>query len=170
MGAAYGSRWSVWDMRKLQGGKPVATGQGFIHGTHRFRYVQSCHSPSAHSLTHLPPSPSPHSLILPSLIPPILFTHPLHLPTSPLLHPAGVLLHPTSSPSPLIPPSTTPRSISTAPPTHRARRVSSCCALARTVCVTLTGSGHLRRVDSARVAWYIHGWQLLLGGMSLLCW
>ena len=41
VGAAYGSRWSIWDLRKLQGGKPIATGPGFIHGTHRFRYVRT---------------------------------------------------------------------------------------------------------------------------------
>ncbi|KAF8491930.1 WD40-repeat-containing domain protein [Gautieria morchelliformis] len=53
VGAAYGSRWSIWDMRKLQGGKPVATGQGFMHGTHRFRWCPT--SPNLFALSPLSP-------------------------------------------------------------------------------------------------------------------
>ncbi|KAG8927680.1 hypothetical protein FRC02_007933 [Tulasnella sp. 418] len=38
IGATYGNRWSVWDMRKLQGGKPVASGEGHAQGGSRFRW------------------------------------------------------------------------------------------------------------------------------------
>ncbi|QRV86547.1 hypothetical protein RhiJN_14565 [Ceratobasidium sp. AG-Ba] len=38
IGATYGSRWMIWDLRRLQGGKPVATGEGFLTGGHRFRW------------------------------------------------------------------------------------------------------------------------------------
>ncbi|KAG9103327.1 hypothetical protein FRC06_011383 [Ceratobasidium sp. 370] len=38
VGATYGSRWMIWDLRRLQGGKPVATGEGFLTGGHRFRW------------------------------------------------------------------------------------------------------------------------------------
>ncbi|KAG9018911.1 hypothetical protein FRB90_008302, partial [Tulasnella sp. 427] len=37
IGATYGTRWSVWDLRKLQGGKPIATGEGMEFGGDRFR-------------------------------------------------------------------------------------------------------------------------------------
>ncbi|CAE7205857.1 unnamed protein product [Rhizoctonia solani] len=38
IGATYGSRWMIWDLRRVQGGKPVATGEGFLSGGHRFRW------------------------------------------------------------------------------------------------------------------------------------
>ncbi|KIJ35701.1 hypothetical protein M422DRAFT_180342, partial [Sphaerobolus stellatus SS14] len=38
IGAAYGSRYSIWDMRELQGGKPTYSGSAFPHGIHRFRW------------------------------------------------------------------------------------------------------------------------------------
>lgn len=41
IGATYGSRWSVWDLRKLQGGKPIATGEGMEYGGDRFRWSPS---------------------------------------------------------------------------------------------------------------------------------
>jgi hypothetical protein len=37
IGATYGPRWMIWDLRRVQGGKPVATGEGFLSGGHRFR-------------------------------------------------------------------------------------------------------------------------------------
>ncbi|KAG8692751.1 hypothetical protein FRC09_010986, partial [Ceratobasidium sp. 395] len=36
IGATYGSRWMIWDLGRLQGGKPIATGEGFLTGGHRF--------------------------------------------------------------------------------------------------------------------------------------
>ncbi|KAF8511145.1 WD40-repeat-containing domain protein [Hysterangium stoloniferum] len=61
IGAAYGSRWAIWDMRRLQGGKPAATGQAFPHGTHRFRwcpttpdlFALSSHSPLEDAAIHV---------------------------------------------------------------------------------------------------------------------
>ncbi|KAF8682478.1 Utp21 protein [Rhizoctonia solani] len=38
IGATYGSRWMIWDLRRVQGGKPVAAGEGFLSGGHRFRW------------------------------------------------------------------------------------------------------------------------------------
>lgn len=38
IGATYGPRWMIWDLRRVQGGKPVATGEGFLSGGHRFRW------------------------------------------------------------------------------------------------------------------------------------
>lgn len=38
-GATYGSKWVIWNQRKLQGGKPVMSGEGFPEGGHRFRLV-----------------------------------------------------------------------------------------------------------------------------------
>ncbi|KAJ7684840.1 hypothetical protein DFH06DRAFT_1156822 [Mycena polygramma] len=37
VGAVYGSRYSLWDISRLQGGKPV-TGSSFPQGGHRFRW------------------------------------------------------------------------------------------------------------------------------------
>jgi len=37
-GATFGSRWLVWDLRRLQGGKPVAAGEAFAEGGHRFKW------------------------------------------------------------------------------------------------------------------------------------
>ncbi|KAF8333941.1 uncharacterized protein EI90DRAFT_2915957, partial [Cantharellus anzutake] len=39
-GATYGPSWVVWNQRKLQGGKPVAKGEGFLEGGSQFRYVR----------------------------------------------------------------------------------------------------------------------------------
>ncbi|KAF8590022.1 hypothetical protein K439DRAFT_1628231 [Ramaria rubella] len=69
VGAAYGARWSIWDMRNLQGGKPIATGQGFTHGTHRFRwcptsphlFALSTHSPLEDAAIHIHNSAYAHS-------------------------------------------------------------------------------------------------------------
>jgi hypothetical protein len=38
VGAVYGSRYSLWDISRLQGGKPT-TGHSFPQGGHRFRYA-----------------------------------------------------------------------------------------------------------------------------------
>jgi hypothetical protein len=38
VGAVYGSRYSLWDISRLQGGKPM-TGNSFPQGGHRFRYA-----------------------------------------------------------------------------------------------------------------------------------
>ncbi|KAF8610567.1 hypothetical protein BDV93DRAFT_540306 [Ceratobasidium sp. AG-I] len=38
IGATYGPRWVIWDLRRLQGGKPIAAGEGFLTGGHRFRW------------------------------------------------------------------------------------------------------------------------------------
>ena len=37
IGAAYGSRYSIWDLSNLQGGKPNISGPGFAEGGHQFR-------------------------------------------------------------------------------------------------------------------------------------
>jgi hypothetical protein len=39
VGAVYRSKFSIWDMSKLQGGKPCATGISFPGGGHRFRFA-----------------------------------------------------------------------------------------------------------------------------------
>ncbi|EIM82598.1 uncharacterized protein STEHIDRAFT_103130 [Stereum hirsutum FP-91666 SS1] len=41
VGAAYGSRFTIWDLSKLSGGKPTATGFSFPEGSHRFRWCQT---------------------------------------------------------------------------------------------------------------------------------
>ncbi|KAG6865870.1 hypothetical protein C0991_010951 [Blastosporella zonata] len=38
IGAVYGSRFSVWDIGNLQGGKPLASGVSFPENGHRFRW------------------------------------------------------------------------------------------------------------------------------------
>ncbi|KAI0049675.1 hypothetical protein FA95DRAFT_1537636 [Auriscalpium vulgare] len=38
VGAAYGGRFSLWDVSKLHGGKPSFTGSTFPEGAHRFRW------------------------------------------------------------------------------------------------------------------------------------
>ncbi|GJJ12516.1 hypothetical protein Clacol_006759 [Clathrus columnatus] len=38
IGAAFGSRWAIWNIRNSQGGKPISTGKAFEHGTCRFRW------------------------------------------------------------------------------------------------------------------------------------
>lgn len=43
VGASYGSRFAIWDMSKLRGGKPIHTGISFQDGGHTFRYVCSLH-------------------------------------------------------------------------------------------------------------------------------
>ena len=37
VGATYGPRFAIWDLAKLQGGKPTVTGMSFPEGGHRFR-------------------------------------------------------------------------------------------------------------------------------------
>ena len=37
IGAVYGSRYSIWDLSNLQGGKPSISGPGFVEGGHQFR-------------------------------------------------------------------------------------------------------------------------------------
>lgn len=39
VGATYGSRFSIWDLSKSQGGKPLQTGISFPEGGHQFRYA-----------------------------------------------------------------------------------------------------------------------------------
>ncbi|THH20935.1 hypothetical protein EW146_g496 [Bondarzewia mesenterica] len=41
VGATYGSRFAIWDLAKVQGGKPTATGTSFPEGAHRFRWCQT---------------------------------------------------------------------------------------------------------------------------------
>ncbi|KIP02652.1 hypothetical protein PHLGIDRAFT_26486 [Phlebiopsis gigantea 11061_1 CR5-6] len=41
IGAAYGARFSLWDLSKLQGGKPNATGPTFPDGGTKFRWCSS---------------------------------------------------------------------------------------------------------------------------------
>jgi hypothetical protein len=41
VGAVYRSRFSIWDVSKLQGGKPMISGTSFPDGGHRFRW---CHN------------------------------------------------------------------------------------------------------------------------------
>jgi len=38
VGASYGSRFAIWDMSKLRGGKPIHTGISFQDGGHSFRW------------------------------------------------------------------------------------------------------------------------------------
>ncbi|KAI0792941.1 hypothetical protein C8Q75DRAFT_864251 [Abortiporus biennis] len=38
IGAVYGSRFALWDLAKLQGGKPAVTGTSFPEGGNRFRW------------------------------------------------------------------------------------------------------------------------------------
>jgi len=38
IGATYGSKYSLWDLSKLHGGKPTITGTTFPEGGHRFRW------------------------------------------------------------------------------------------------------------------------------------
>jgi len=38
IGAIYGSRYSIWDLSNLQGGKPNISGPGFTEGGHQFRW------------------------------------------------------------------------------------------------------------------------------------
>ncbi|KAJ3480544.1 hypothetical protein NLI96_g8272 [Meripilus lineatus] len=39
IGATYGSKYALWDLSKLQGGKPTVTGASFPEGGTRFRHV-----------------------------------------------------------------------------------------------------------------------------------
>ncbi|KAI0693890.1 hypothetical protein BC835DRAFT_1275310 [Cytidiella melzeri] len=39
IGAVYGTKFSLWDISKLQGGKPAVTGSSFPEGGTKFRYV-----------------------------------------------------------------------------------------------------------------------------------
>ncbi len=41
IGAAYGSKFALWDLSKLQGGKPAIMGSTFPEGGTKFRYVGS---------------------------------------------------------------------------------------------------------------------------------
>lgn len=38
IGGVYGSRFSIWDISQLHGGKPLATGISFLEGGHQFRW------------------------------------------------------------------------------------------------------------------------------------
>jgi len=38
IGAVHRSRFSLWDLSKLQGGKPALSGASFPEGAHRFRW------------------------------------------------------------------------------------------------------------------------------------
>lgn len=40
-GATYGSKWHIWSLKSLQGGKPIESGDAFPEGGHRFRYAMS---------------------------------------------------------------------------------------------------------------------------------
>lgn len=37
VGAAYGSKFSIWDITKLEGGKPTMSGISFPEGSRHFR-------------------------------------------------------------------------------------------------------------------------------------
>ena len=39
MGAAYGSKFALWDLGNLYGGKPYMTGTSFAEGGYQFRYA-----------------------------------------------------------------------------------------------------------------------------------
>ncbi|KAI0075802.1 hypothetical protein K474DRAFT_1646034 [Panus rudis PR-1116 ss-1] len=41
VGATYGSRFALWDLSRLQGGKPMVSGISFPEGGHRFRWCPS---------------------------------------------------------------------------------------------------------------------------------
>ncbi|TFK42839.1 WD40-repeat-containing domain protein [Crucibulum laeve] len=41
IGAVYGSKFSVWDVSRLSGGKPLFSGTSFSEGGHRFRWCQT---------------------------------------------------------------------------------------------------------------------------------
>lgn len=39
IGATYGSKFALWDLGKLNGGKPTMSGTSFTEGGNRFRFV-----------------------------------------------------------------------------------------------------------------------------------
>jgi hypothetical protein len=51
VGASQGSRFAIWDMSKLRGGKPIHTGISFQDGGHAFRYVPSIYTRAIHCLS-----------------------------------------------------------------------------------------------------------------------
>ncbi|KXN87729.1 Nucleoporin Nup37 [Leucoagaricus sp. SymC.cos] len=61
IGAVYGSRFSIWDLSSLRGGKPFVTGNTFPDGGHRFRwsltypeyFAISTRSPAKGALIHV---------------------------------------------------------------------------------------------------------------------
>ncbi|ETW85578.1 hypothetical protein HETIRDRAFT_309790 [Heterobasidion irregulare TC 32-1] len=61
VGATCGPRFAIWDLAKLQGGKPTVTGMSFPEGGHRFRWCQtfpdyfaiSTRSPSKGAVIHV---------------------------------------------------------------------------------------------------------------------
>ncbi|KAK0210490.1 hypothetical protein DFS33DRAFT_296876 [Desarmillaria ectypa] len=61
VGAVYGSKFSIWDLSKLQGGKPLAAGNSFPEGGDKFRWCHtypgyfaiSTQSPSKGALIHV---------------------------------------------------------------------------------------------------------------------
>ncbi|KAF9050809.1 hypothetical protein BDZ89DRAFT_1057233 [Hymenopellis radicata] len=61
IGAVYGSKFSLWDISKLQGGKPFISGNSFVEGGNRFRWCYtypeyfaiSTQSPSKGAVVHV---------------------------------------------------------------------------------------------------------------------
>lgn len=61
IGATYGSRYSIWDLSNLHGGKPNISGPGFPEGGHQFRwcptfseyFALSTNSPSKGAVIHV---------------------------------------------------------------------------------------------------------------------
>ena len=55
VGAVYGSKFSIWDMGDLQGGKPTITGSSFPEGGTQFRSVPPLPPSPSLTTTHPPP-------------------------------------------------------------------------------------------------------------------
>ncbi|OBZ75753.1 Nucleoporin Nup37 [Grifola frondosa] len=61
VGAAFGSRFAIWDLTDLRGGKPYVMGTTFPEGGHQFRwcptlsdyFAVSCNSPTKGAVIHL---------------------------------------------------------------------------------------------------------------------
>lgn len=39
IGGVFGTRFSIWDLSNMRGGKPAITAQGTLDGAYRFRFV-----------------------------------------------------------------------------------------------------------------------------------
>ncbi|KAI0062207.1 hypothetical protein BV25DRAFT_1885384 [Artomyces pyxidatus] len=65
VGAGYGARFSIWDLSKLQGGKPAFSGPSFPSGTHRFRWCPTHPDFFALSTRTAPPRIHVHSAAYP---------------------------------------------------------------------------------------------------------
>ena len=79
IGAVFGSNFGIWDISKLQGGKPFFSAPTFPEGAHKFRYGTS-HPLKKHALlkkqkTLLQLVPNQHRLLRHLLL--FTFTHPI---------------------------------------------------------------------------------------------